>query len=367
MPDWMLDFSLFGMPFHFWTAVFALVGAMTGSFLNVCIHRMPREESIWSPPSHCPQCGSKIPLWRNVPIVSWALLRGRCADCGVRISPRYLAVEVVTSLAFAGCWLFFGRDNPSLAIATCPLVAILIGASVIDIEHFIIPDPFTLGGAFIGFVASALAPALHNASSATDGMKLSFVGMAAGAGLVYLILRVGKWLFGRQYVEFEPRSRLVFHEDGLLLPDRPLSFEEVFYRKSDVIAIQASQVELPDRCYSSTEVRLSPRRLQIGDERMDPKDVPYMEVVCDRATFPREAMGLGDVKFMACIGSFLGWQSVLFSLFVSSIVGALIGVGLIAIGKREWSSRLPYGPYIALAAALWIFGGQHLWARFLAR
>jgi leader peptidase (prepilin peptidase)/N-methyltransferase len=75
---------------------------------------------------------------------------------------------------------------------------------------------------------------------------------------------------------------------------------------------------------------------------------------------PREAMGLGDVKFMAAIGAFLGWQATLFSLMVSAVIGSVVGVIPIIFGKQEWSSRLPYGPYIALAAVIWIFGGRNL-------
>jgi leader peptidase (prepilin peptidase)/N-methyltransferase len=79
---------------------------------------------------------------------------------------------------------------------------------------------------------------------------------------------------------------------------------------------------------------------------------------------PREAMGLGDVKFMAMIGAFLGWQAIFFSLMVSSVIGSIVGVALILTKKQAWSSRLPYGPYIALAAAFWVFGGKYLWERF---
>jgi leader peptidase (prepilin peptidase)/N-methyltransferase len=92
-----------------------------------------------------------------------------------------------------------------------------------------------------------------------------------------------------------------------------------------------------------------------------------MEVVADRITLPREAMGFGDVKFMGAIGAFLGWQATVFSLMLSSVLGSVVGLVLIAIGRREWSSRLPYGPYIAAATVFWIFGGKDLFEWWLHR
>ena len=92
---------------------------------------------------------------------------------------------------------------------------------------------------------------------------------------------------------------------------------------------------------------------------MDPESVPYMEALSSEVVLPREAMGLGDVKFMAAIGAFLGWKAVVFSLMVSSMIGSFVGVTLILLRKQAWSSRLPYGPYIALASAIWIFWGRH--------
>jgi len=89
-----------------------------------------------------------------------------------------------------------------------------------------------------------------------------------------------------------------------------------------------------------------------------------LEAVSAEIVLPREAMGLGDVKFMAAIGAFLGWQATIFSLMVSSMIGSLVGITLIVAGKREWSSRLPYGPYIAAAAAIWVFWGRQILAVF---
>ena len=142
------------------------------------------------------------------------------------------------------------------------------------------------------------------------------------------------------------------------LPDREIPYEDLFYRKSDVIVLHARTVELVDRGYQDVLVRLSPSLLEIGEEKINPEDVPCLEAVSAEIVLPREAMGLGDVKFMGAIGAFIGWQGVMFSLMVSSMIGAAVGVTLIVMRRREWSSRMPYGPYIALAAAIWIFGGK---------
>src|SRR5581483_4332529 len=123
--------------------------------------------------------------------------------------------------------------------------------------------------------------------------------------------------------------------------------------------------ELVDRGYRDVPVRLSTSALEIGDETLDPKAVPCMEAVCTEIVLPREAMGLGDVKFMGAIGAFIGWPGAIFSLTVSSLLGAIVGCALIVMGKREWSSRMPYGPYIAVAAAIWIFVGKRLLAGLL--
>jgi leader peptidase (prepilin peptidase)/N-methyltransferase len=91
-----------------------------------------------------------------------------------------------------------------------------------------------------------------------------------------------------------------------------------------------------------------------------------MEVVTEQMALPREAMGLGDVKFLGAIGAFIGWQGAIFSLMVSSMIGAAAGLILILLRRREWSSRMPYGPYIALAAVIWIFGGKKLFHALFA-
>jgi leader peptidase (prepilin peptidase)/N-methyltransferase len=343
------------VPFHFWTCVFFGFGAIVGSFLNVCIHRMPRGLSLVSPPSHCPHCGYSIPWHLNLPLITWLYLRGQCANCRAPISGRYLLVELLTGLLFMGCWLTYGRVETSLALAYCVVLAGFIVATFIDFEHYIIPDEITLGGMAAGFVLSAAVPALHSTTARAVSLERSFLGIVVGAGLVYAILRLGKLAFGKQRFDLPPDTKVVFTETGLVLPDHEIPFEELFYRKSDAILLQAKTVELIDRCYANVLVRLTPTKLSIEQDHFDPEHIPHLEVVTQQIVVPREAMGLGDVKFMGAIGAFLGWQAVIFALMASSIIGATVGVSLIALRRREWSSRLPYGPYIALASAFWIF------------
>lgn len=348
------------VPFHFWSVVFFVLGSIVGSFLNVCIHRMPRGESLISPPSHCPHCGGSIPWYLNIPLVTWLWLRGRCARCRAPIAARYFWVELVTGVGFLLCWLTAGPQAAGLALAYALLLAGLIAATFIDLEHFIIPDEITLGGMVAGFLCACAVPALHGADDPKTALQRSALGMAFGAGVVYAILRLGKLLFGRHKLTLAPDTRVVFTETALVLPDQEIPYEDLFYRKSDAITIEARTVELIDRGYRGVRVRLTPDTLTIGEEALNPETVPHMEVVADRVVLPREAMGLGDVKFMGAIGAFLGWKATLFALMLSSMIGALVGVTLILLKKQAWSSRLPYGPYIAVAAVIWIFGGQRL-------
>src|SRR5476649_218075 len=219
------------VPFHFWSLVFFTLGCIVGSFLNVCIYRMPLELSVVSPPSHCPHCKYAIPFYLNIPLVTWLALKGRCKNCGAPISPRYFIVELLTGLAFLSCWLLFGNLSPGLAIVYAIFLAGLICATFIDFEHFIIPDEITFGGMIAGFAASFFLPQLHDAVSPGVGMMRSFLGAAIGAGTVYAILRLGKLMFGRQKIKLPAETKIVFSETCVHLPDREIAYEEIFYRK----------------------------------------------------------------------------------------------------------------------------------------
>ena len=360
------------VPFHFWTVAAFVFGSMVGSFLNVCIHRLPLGESIVSPPSHCPHCRYSIPWYLNIPLVTWVWLGGQCAHCKAPISPRYFLVELMTGIICALCWTNFGGVSVFLWAAYFTLVAGLIVGSFIDIEHLIIPDQITFGGMAAGLLLSFLVPQMHLAFPAfvritKPGPALldSLAGLIVGAGVIYALLRGGKLFWGRQKMKLPPATRIIFTESTVKLPDEEILYEDLFYRKSDSIEMHARQVELVDRCYLNIPVRLTSDCLKIGEETFDPEKVLCLEIVADRIVFPREVMGPADITFMGAIGAFLGWPAVFFSIAASSFIGSFVGITAILLKKKEWSSRIPYGPYLAAGAVIWVFGGYHWMKSFL--
>src|SRR5439155_8662769 len=137
----------------------------------------------------CPHCKTQIPWTQNLPLVSWLLLRGRCARCGGRIAFRYFGVELLTSLAFLAVWL---RGPWMLALPYWIFVSLLIAATFIDFEHFIIPDEITWGGVAAGVALSLAIPGLMDADSRVVALLRSLAGAAAGYALLWLVVETGK-------------------------------------------------------------------------------------------------------------------------------------------------------------------------------
>ena len=159
-------------------------GSLVGSFLNVVIHRLPRGESIVHPGSHCPACGNAIRPWHNVPILAWLWLRGRCRDCGVRISARYPLVELATALLFA---IVAQRFGPSpMAWLWMGFGAALLVAAMVDIDHRIIPDEISLGGLVAGLTVAPALRVLEGAPASAAWMH-AVTGAALGGGLLWIV------------------------------------------------------------------------------------------------------------------------------------------------------------------------------------
>ena len=157
-------------------SVLGLFGLAIGSFLNVCIYRIPLGQSIVHPPSRCTGCGQALRWHHNVPVASWLLLRGRCAFCGAGISARYPAVELLTGVVFALHALVF--EPGPLLLVRLAFAAVLIVLAFIDIDHRILPDSMTLTGIPLGVLASVWLP---------PGWRDSLIGVALGGGMLWLI------------------------------------------------------------------------------------------------------------------------------------------------------------------------------------
>jgi leader peptidase (prepilin peptidase) / N-methyltransferase len=345
----------FAVSFPMWAIVFLVFGCIVGSFLRLCIHRLP------------------LGLPFDIPLLSWIPLPGKRRECATPIPGEYSVVEVVTGAAFLTCWVAFGHQSVALALVYCLFLAGLIVATATDFEHLIIPDEITVGGMIAGLICSILLPRLHDESTWLRSLGDSLLGLALGGGGIYAVLRGGKMVFGRQRIRLRGETRILFSETAVHMPDQEVPFDELFYRKSDTIALEAKTVELADRCYHGVRVCLSPEKLEIGNDAYNPEAVPYMEVVTAEIVFPREAMGLGDAKLMAAIGAFLGWAAVLFTVVVGALAGSVYGLAMIALKRQTWSGRLYFGPFLSLGATLWIFEGpalveryQHLMQQFMA-
>jgi leader peptidase (prepilin peptidase)/N-methyltransferase len=228
-----------------------IFGTVVGSFLNVCIHRLPLRKSLMWPGSHCPQCESPVKPYDNIPILGYLWLRGRCRSCKAPISIQYPIIEIVTGVVFLGAYLLF--DSPLILIQRLLFACAMIVLFVIDLEHRILPDVITLPGIVLGFVFSLFLP---------PGWRDSLIGLVLGGGSL--------WLIGELYFR-------VRHEEG---------------------------------------------------------------------------MGFGDVKMLAMIGAFVGWKLMLLTLVLSSFLGSIIGVAMIAFDRGDMKYALPFGTFLALGAVV---------------
>ena len=189
--------------FSFW------LGACIASFLNVVIWRVPRGESIVTPPSHCPKCGSSIRWWQNIPILSWLALRGKCANCRAPISPRYILVEMLGGVLFLAAFLLVVlRGAGWFSVLDCGVagdaaavlvlwiwISLMIAGSFIDFDHQLLPDFTTVGGMALGVVVNGVSSMLNRSAS---GILWSLAGLVFGFGLLWLVRWVGSKAFRRE-------------------------------------------------------------------------------------------------------------------------------------------------------------------------
>ena len=257
----------------------SLVGLCVGSFLNVCIARMPEDRSVVRPASHCPACGTSIRPWDNIPLMSWALLRGRCRDCGTRISVLYPVIELMVGLLF---WLVFHRFIPDISALNAHglmafglmavFVSMLVAMTFIDLRHYIIPDEFSIYAVPVGILGVILYAEFGGGHAViASGWRDAVLGAFVGGASLGLIMGF-YWLVRRE-----------------------------------------------------------------------------------------EGMGMGDLKLLMMMGAFLGTlPAIPFILIVSSLAGAIVGLPMVLIGKKGLQVAMPFGPFLAFAAILYVLHGPEL-------
>ncbi|MEI6560507.1 MAG: prepilin peptidase [Verrucomicrobiota bacterium] len=353
-----------------------LLGAVIGSFLNVVIYRLPAGLSVNEPKrSFCPHCKAQIPWHQNIPLFSWLLLRGKCAQCGAPIAFRYFAVELLTAGLFLALWNQCVNANTlNLVLPLWVLVSLLIAATFIDLDHFIIPDELTLGGAAAGLVFSFALPGLMDQESHWMGLLWSAVGAGAGYLLLWGVVEAGKLAFGRKTLKFDPPAEFRWTRQGedaeFAVDEEKMLWSDIFSREKDQLVMETEAPCLDDQpLEETTTLRFFYNRLILPEREMLLDTLTTITGKVRSIVVPREAMGFGDVKFIACIGAFLGWKAVLFTIGSASAIGAVAGVALILAGRRDASGRIPFGPYLAVGALLWILCGPALidWYAALCR
>ena len=348
-------------------------GTVIGSFLNVCVYRIPREISLLNPVrSFCPNCHHTIRWFENIPVLAWFSLHGRCAHCHSPIRPFYVVIETVTGVLFAiSAWRIPFPTTFSIWV----LISLLVIATFVDFDFFIIPNSVTQSGIVGGLILSVLTPELHETSSRLGALGLSAIGVAAGAGILYLVSELGKLAFGQYKVALETPVQFTFENLSpdnarIVIDKQAFYWNEHFFRKSDKITLRATEMEINGIRYQNVDLIFFYNRLVVADQTLQLEQLNNVIGQTTHVELPREAMGFGDVKLIGAIGAFVGWQGVLFTIPAAAFIG--VGYSLLATisGKRAWTAKVPFGPYLAAGSLLWLFQGHEIIAwyqQFLSR
>lgn len=329
------------LPWGFDAVVVLVFGLLLGSFLNVLAYRLPLHESIALKPSHCPGCDTRIRWWQNVPVLSFIVLRGRCASCATRISPRYLLLEIASALTL---WLVYARvgplDPPRLVAAFAVGVlglGIAFASQRLVAADRVFPGSAVELGVVIGGAVAALVVAAH--AFVAPPPEFLLLGTFALAMLVLFVtdlehqilpdaITVSGTVFGLGVAGWNPR--LLAHHDGMR---------------------GAYQESLAGAAFGYGILWL----LAAGYRRF--RDV--------------EGLGGGDLKLAAMIGAFGGPKGVVGVLLISSFAGVVFGVFLMILRRADMQSALPFGCFLAPVAAVLIVGGYDqlwpMWEAFVLR
>lgn len=354
-----------------WLIPAFLIGACIGSFLNVVIYRVPRGVSVSDPKrSFCPHCKKPIPAWLNLPIISWLILRGKCRECGAPILFRYIWVEILTGMLFAAVWKNF---PPQVIIFLWIMAALLVAITFIDAEHLIIPTSMTWAGSAIGLVACMVWPQLPVMAGSTGGwlagLKHGAIGWVAGFAGLWLVVELGKLAFGKKALKFDKPVEWHLREpEGdedpmcFVISGDAIPWWDMFSRKSDRLLVECADIRVDGASAGGGTLTIRETEITLPDGTVHKlANMNSLDGMASSVVIPREAMGIGDIHLLGMIGAFFGWSGVFFSLFAASIFAIIAAL----IGRIGFGKQLPFGPFLAMGAGAWAFGGWKLWAWYL--
>ena len=339
-------------------AWFFALGSVVGSFLNVCIYRIPWQKSVVWPDSRCPRCLNAIAARDNVPILGWIALRGECRRCKLPISARYPLVEALVGVLFLAVyyvdvWIAPGGLSGEVFARLgyhLMLVSLLVAATFIDYDLQVIPDQVTGLGMVVGLVGAALDPSIRPSPSSAAGTWGGLAPAAIGAASGMALGAIARALF-----------RLVFGPGPARDPDEPPPEGFGPVAVLGAIGWEAVVLAWPEGWGS---VVVGAQGMVVGAALI------YGVSVLGRLVFRREAMGFGDVTLLAMIGAFLGWQAAVLTFFLAPFFGlahALAKVGPIlarrlrGVSSSASAHEMPFGPYLSMAALSLLLGWDRLW------
>jgi leader peptidase (prepilin peptidase)/N-methyltransferase len=213
-----------------------------------------------------------------------------------------------------------------------------------------------------GLIASAAVPELMNSDSRVAALVRSALGAALGYLALLVVLEAGKLAFGKKRIHFNAPTPFSWKRHGedavFLVGDERSLWSDHFARETDRLLLSCDEVQIDGKAYQHVTLEFHYNRVRIASDKMMLDNLNEISGITRELQIPREAMGRGDLKFLAAIGAFLGWRAVLFSIFAGSLAGSIIGLLTLILGERVWSAKLPFGPYLAFGAVTWMFYGQ---------
>ena len=364
-----------------------VLGALIGSFGNVVIYRLPLGKSVVWPGSSCPSCGHQIKPWENIPILSWLALRGKCSGCKAPISARYPLIEALTAAGFvllALRWPVF--QYGATVVPLLIIYAMLVMMSLIDIDHYILPDSLTLPAVAVGLVGTYF----YAPNSGLPNLQQALIGGALGAGIIALVNRIGS-LVVRRFADTRERLWPIGMDQvnvaavggalggwtwGLgaaaaslvvnLVARKPVRLPELPLYGIWVVALIIGALGVftaPTGAIAGTFAAAGVAAI-VGSLFWWLRDIFTNEPEPEALEEDDEpvAMGFGDVKLAAILGVILGWQNLLVALMAAFIIGA---VGGIVMRFVDGNKLVPFGPYLAIGGLVALFFGSGIVSWYL--